>query len=216
MPLVCVTCGAFALKGVESNQEILQCAECRTEIGANIWPVFIVTGTSGAGKSTLVPELRSRLTNALVVDADLLWNRCAKGHYVNNWLRIAYSTAQTGKFTVICGTLLPGDIAVCEDRHLVGTVYFLNLHCNDEDRERRLRARPAQRGVNDRLLEDYKTFASWLLSAADNEKEFNPKMPIFNSSDDSLAEVADQISVWIGQRAPQEPALNRPTKAPGA
>ncbi len=197
MPLLCRQCEASALIGVPGglNPSGLSCQVCGWQVPAEIKPLFVITGASGVGKSTVVPYLRQKLMNTVVMDSDLLWNRCGKGHYVNNWLRIAYSLAQTGLHTVICGTLLPGDFAACEDRSLVGQIYFLNLHCEDEDRERRLKARPAERGHTDKVVSDQKTFADWFLKSA--ETSFSPPLVLFNTSRFSAEQVSVQLADWI-------------------
>src|SRR4051794_19524157 len=110
MPLVCPKCGAYALDNPEHSPNSTQCAECGQATPANILPLFIVTGASGSGKSAAAGELRGRLPECVVFDSDLLWGRTAEGQYHNDWIRIAYSIAQGGRHTIICGTLMPDDM----------------------------------------------------------------------------------------------------------
>jgi adenylylsulfate kinase-like enzyme len=171
LPLICPKCGAYALNNTERKPNITKCSACGQSTPANIYPLFIVTGASGSGKSTVVAELRCQLPECVVFDSDLLWSRTNEYH--NTWLRIAYSVAQGGRYTVICGTLMPWDLYACEERSLVGTIHFLNLHCSNEVREKRLRSRPAWRqSSNDAYIEEHRRFAQWLLDNA--ASAYNP------------------------------------------
>ncbi|MFF2015313.1 hypothetical protein [Paenibacillus sp. NPDC058177] len=71
--------------------------------------------------------------------------------------------------------------------------YYLNLHCNDETRERRLR----ERNWPEDMIQDYKEFAKWLVDNAD--KEYSPPMPIVDTTDAHVSEVAAQIKEWVLQ-----------------
>jgi hypothetical protein len=103
MPLVCPRCASWSLDNAERQVDVLRCEACGGVVAVNILPLFVVTGASGAGKSTIAPALRSRLRECVVFDKDLIWGASWDQVY-NNWLRIAYSIAQGGRHTVICGT----------------------------------------------------------------------------------------------------------------
>jgi broad-specificity NMP kinase len=214
MPLVCPRCGAHALTNAERAPDSTRCAACGASTPANVFPLFVVTGASGAGKTTVVPALRRRLPECVVFDKDLLWGRGTAEQFTNNWLRIAYAVAQCGRHAVICGTIMPGDVDACEDRGLVGAVHFLNLHCGDEVRGRRLRARPPWRGVDDEYVVEHERFARWLLESA--ATRFDPAMPTVDTSDRSAEEVADAVGRWVERvlagRCVREPS----DRAPGA
>jgi hypothetical protein len=155
-----------------------------------------VTGTSGSGKTSVIPALRQALPECIIFDKDLLWGRCDEKQFYNNWLRIAYSIAQGGRHTVICGTIMPWDFNDCEDRGLVGTIHFLNLHCNDQVREQRLRSRPAWReSSSDAFILEHKRFAQWLLDNA--ATEYDPPMVTVDTSNVSIEEVAQAIAQWV-------------------
>jgi hypothetical protein len=187
---------------------------CHQTTGANIFPLFVVTGASGSGKTFVIPELRCQLPECLVFDKDLLWGRAAPDQFTNNWLRIAYSVAQGGRHTVICGTLMPGDLQACEDRSLVGTIHFLNLHCADDVREQRLRERPAWRQAADEaFIARHKQFARWLLENA--ATAYEPPMPTVDTSQAPVSEIAGSIAEWVqgvlGGRTVQQPARRSAT-----
>lgn len=194
MPLVCPKCGAYALNNIERSLNNTTCSACGQSTSANIFPLFIVTGASGSGKSTIVAELRCQLPECVIFDSDLLWGRTNEYH--NTWLLITYSIAQGGRHTIICGTLMPGDLDACEDRGLVGTIHFLNLHCSDEVREQRLRARPSWRqSSSDAFIEEHRRFAHWLLNNA--AIVYDPAMSVVDTSNASVAEVAAAIAQWV-------------------
>jgi len=196
MSLVCPKCGAYGLNNVERLPDATTCSVCHQVTPANIFPLFVVTGASGSGKSRVVGELRCRLMECVVFDSDLLWGRTAERQYQNDWVRIAYSIAQGGRHTVICGTLMPGDLDACEDRGLVGAIQFLNLHCSDEVRERRLRERPSWRNSSsDEFLEEHKRFARWLIENA--ATSFDPPMVMVDTSDVSVEEVVEAVVEWV-------------------
>ncbi len=196
MPLVCSNCGAHALTNAEGRSNSTCCTECGQTTPANILPLFVVTGASGSGKTSVIPELRCRLPECVVFDKDLLWGRVTSEHFTNNWLRIAYSIAQGGRHTVICGTIMPWDIDASSDRGLVGTVHFLNLHCCDEIREQRLRARPEWRqNASNEYINEHKQFARWLIDNASTK--YDPPMPTVDTSNKPVAEVAGAIAQWV-------------------
>lgn len=196
MSLVCPHCGAYALQNNERSSDHATCSECHQTTPMNIFPLFIVTGTSGSGKTSIIPALQKQLPECIVFDKDLLLGGSIDKRFYNNWLLIAHSIAQGGRYTIICGTIMPWDFDACEDRGLVGTLHFLNLHCNDEVREQRLRDRPAWRqSSSDAFIIEHKRFAQWLLDNA--ETRYDPPMPTVDTSHTSLEEVAQAITQWV-------------------
>ena len=83
-----------------------------------------------------------------------------------------------------------------QGRGLVGTVHFLNLYCDDEVREHRLRARPSWRqSSNDAFIEEHRWFANWLLDNATTA--YNPPMATVDISNSSVTEAAAAIARWV-------------------
>ncbi len=197
MPEVCPNCGAYALRNKERSLDHLTCLHCGQPTSTNIYPLFIVTGTSGAGKTTVASELIKALPECVVFDKDLLLSTCTASweNFYTSWLLLAHSIAQGGRHTVICGTILPQDLDQCEARELVSTIHFLNLHCSDAERAKRLRTRPSWRGVSEAFIEEHKRFAQWLLDNASTS--FDPPMPTLDTSTLSVEEVAQRIAEWV-------------------
>lgn len=156
-------------------------------------PLFIVTGASGSGKTYVIDELRKIMPEFDIFDPDSLvdfigfdWEKMR-----NIWLRVARNIAYSGRMTIICGTMMPWDIEKCEDYTCFEHVYYLNLHCEDETRELRLR----QRNWSDDMIQEHKEFAKWLLEHAD--KAYTPPMPIVDTTHTDVSQVALQIKEWI-------------------
>ncbi|MCK9859341.1 MULTISPECIES: AAA family ATPase [Paenibacillus] len=160
-------------------------------------PLFIVTGSSGSGKTYVIDELRKILPHFNIFDIDNLREVgiTDEQQIRNVWLRVARNTAESGRMTIICGTAMPWDIKKCVDYPYFKHVYYLNLHCDDETREIRLRAR----NWPEEMIQDYKEFAKWLVDHAD--KEYSPPMPIVDTTVAEVAVVAAQIKEWVLQYA---------------
>jgi dephospho-CoA kinase len=158
-----------------------------------ILPLFIVTGASGSGKTYVVQELRRIMSDFDVFDPDNIvefighdWEKVR-----NIWLRVARNIAESGRMTIICGSMMPWDIEKCVDFPYFKHVYYVNLHCNEETRENRLR----ERNWSEEMIQDHKNFAKALLDIAD--KNFNPHMPTIDTTDTDVTLVASQIKEWV-------------------
>lgn len=160
-------------------------------------PLFIVTGASGSGKTYVIKELRKMMPDFDIFDPDNLVEFI--GHDWENirniWLRVARNIAESGRMTIICGTMMPWDIEKCADFPFFKHVYYLNLHCDEETREKRLR----ERKWSEEEIQNHKNFAKRLLEIAD--EVYNPPMPIIDTTDTDVTEVASRIKEWVHQYA---------------
>jgi hypothetical protein len=165
-------------------------------------PLFIVTGASGVGKTAVVEELRRLLPDWAVFETDILWDSGGDWQFVrSNWLRIAHSLAQSGRPTLLCGTLLPEDVDRCDHRDFFTHVYYVNLHCDDATRNARLRARPAWRGCTESFIAQHERFARWLLEHG--RFTCDPPMHVIDTTATPVAQVAEQIRDWaLGHSSP--------------
>lgn len=161
----------------------------------NKLPLFIVTGASGSGKTFVIDELRKIMPEFDIFDPDNLvefighdWEKVR-----NIWLRVARNVAYSGRMTVICGTMMPWDIEKCADYDCFEHVYYLNLHCDEEARELRLR----ERSWSEDMIREHIQFANWLVENAD--KAYTPPMPTVDTTGTDVREVALQIKRWIEQ-----------------
>src|SRR3954447_19653719 len=125
MTIVCHACGAYMQPFVNIAGQLIRCPQCEHIEPMRILPLFIVTGASGAGKTAVVSELRRLLPDWDIFETDVLhgadWQQQR-----NRWLRVAPSIAQSGRHTILCGTMLPADIDLCDHRPFFSQVCYLN------------------------------------------------------------------------------------------
>ncbi|WP_238162550.1 nucleoside kinase [Cohnella sp. AR92] len=163
----------------------------------NPLPLFIVTGASGSGKTYVVNDLRQIMPDYEVFDTDSLIE--VMGHDWEKirmtWLRIAREIARNGRMTILCGTQMPWDIEKCADYPAFRHVYYLNLHCKEEAREKRLR----ERNWTDEMIRNHLDFANALLEIA--AKEFDPPMPTIDTTELDASAVASRIKDWVLRHA---------------
>ncbi|MBU5348357.1 AAA family ATPase [Paenibacillus lautus] len=161
------------------------------------FPLFIVTGASGSGKTYVIKELRRLMPDFDIFDPDNLIEFIGHDWEMmrNIWLRVARNIAENGRMTIICGTMMPWDIEKCADFPFFKHVYYLNLHCDEETREKRLR----ERNWAEEEIQNHKNFAKRLLEIAD--EVYNPPMPTIDTTVTDVTEVASRIKEWVHQYA---------------
>ncbi len=184
-------CGPDAALRPDEARSVLQCPRCGTErdVSGRL-PLFVVTGASGAGKTTVTSALTQVLANCDVFDVDVTLHVAALGWDVwrNTWLQLAHAIALNGRPTVLCGSLMPDQLAGLPARHLVGPIHFCNLDCPDDVLVERLRARPPWRGCTPEFVAEQRRFAGWLRSHV---------TPSFDTSGVGPEAVALQIARWV-------------------
>jgi len=163
-------------------------------------PLFIVTGASGVGKTTVMHELRSLMPEFVVfsTDNDNFGTTAEKLEYQDRYnllLHFANSVAKSGRGTIICGTFMPWDAEKCDTYKAFHEVCFINLHCDDETRNYRLRNREDKAMWTDDMLKQHEEFAQWLLDNADTA--YNPPMPTIDTTQTPPSEVAEQIKSYV-------------------
>jgi hypothetical protein len=195
--MVCGACGDYNALLVDKSAQRARCMSCGRVEPMRIVPLFIVTGASGAGKTAVVAELRRLMPDWDVFETDIMWGDDWQ-QVKNNWLRIAHSIAQSGRGTLLCGTMLPEEIDRCDHRDRFSQVYYLNLHCDDAARDARLRARPGWRRCTEEFIAEHRKFARWLLDNA--ATAFDPPMITVDTTNASVSAVAGQIRDWARER----------------
>ena len=176
----------------------VRCPQCGSLAHqAVIRPLFVVTGASGSGKTTILPELLSRLAGwCAVFDVDWLIDplgRAAGGEvdwaaFRDTWLHVAHGVAQNGLPTLLLAPFIPEHLDALPGRAWVGEIHFLVLDCPDEERRRRIEARPRWRT---RDIDEQTAFGRWLRSNL---------QPVVDTSAQSPAEAADAVAAWVRQR----------------
>jgi hypothetical protein len=193
MAVVCSGCGAYIQPVVDVAAQTSLCPECGHPAAMRILPLFIVTGASGVGKTAVVGELRRLLPAWDIFETDVIHG--ADWQQVKcNWLRIAHAIAQSGRYTLLCGTMLPEEVNRCDHRPFFSQVHYLNLHCDDVTRVARLRARPPWRGCDEAFIEKHRRFAQWLLDHA--ATDFDPPMVTVDTTRATVGDVARRICEW--------------------
>jgi hypothetical protein len=193
--MFCDRCGASAIERItlEGRQGTFICARCGRTDTRQVRPLLIVTGASGVGKTSIIPHLQRELTEMVVLDKDAMWARDWDMAY-NNLFRVASAVAQSGRPTMVVGTILPDMIDGLSDRCLVDPVVYANLHCSDASRRTRLLGRRTWDIPDDAFIRQHAEFAGWLLKNADTA--FDPPMPTFDTDADIPAQVAGRVAMW--------------------
>lgn len=195
MALVCSGCGDYIQPLVSVETQSMACPTCHHVEAQRIGPLWIVTGTSGVGKTTIVPFLRTLLPDWEIFDTDIIHAADWQQHR-SNWLRLAHAIAQNGRYTLLCGTLLPADVDRCDHRPFFSKICYLNLHCDDATRAARLVTRPAWRQSGSaEFIERHRQFAHWLLDHA--ATDFDPPMPTIDTTYTTPLATAQQIQQWV-------------------
>lgn len=194
MAMVCRGCGGYIQPLVDIAAQTMRCPACDHVEAQRIVPLWIVTGASGVGKTTVVAALRALLSDWEIFDTDIIHAADWQQHR-SNWLRLAHAIAQNGRYTLLCGTMLPQDMDRCDHRAFFSQIYYLNLHCDDTTRNARLLARPTWRQCDTpAFLERHRQFAQWLLDHA--ATDFDPPLLTVDTTHATPLETAQQIQRW--------------------
>lgn len=158
---------------MDVERSVAVCDSCLHEHPFTRLPLLVVTGASGTGKSTILLEVAPRAADFVCLDADILWrdefNKPENDYldYRNLWLRVAKNIAQAGRPVALFGSSTPGQFERCEERRYIGDIRYLALVCEEEELEKRLKARPVWRGSGDEeTLARMKKFNEWLKKSA--------------------------------------------------
>ena len=194
--MFCYQCGRYTIKRSELKHctGYFMCGNCGWQFTKTVPPLFIVTGASGSGKSAIIEPLQHLLTEYGVFDKDQLWAR-DWDMAANDFFRIASALAQGSKKTVIVGTIIPEHLEGLSDRDLVGEIFYINLHTDDQTRRTRLLTRRKWSLPEEDFILNHARFAAQLLMGA--ETKFGHPMPIFDTTHKSSQKVAEQVADWI-------------------
>ena len=172
------------------------CPACgNVDVPAILRPLFVVTGASGSGKSTVFPLVLDRLAGHCVVfDGDWLIDPLSRGAldgrvdwpaFRDIWLHVAHGVAQNGLATLLFAPFFPEQLDELPGRAWIEDVHYLVLDCSDQERLRRIEARPLWRN---RDIAEQTNLAHWLRTNL---------APVLDTSTLSPAEVSDGIAVWV-------------------
>jgi hypothetical protein len=195
--VICQACEEWMAPIVDRDHRSVRCSRCGRQQAHRFLPVFIVTGPSGAGKTAIVLALQQQLPDWDVFETDILWDSGSDWTMVKcNWLRIAKHIAQrpAGNPTILCGTILPDQIADCPSLPLFSAVHWLALLCAPATLTERLRRRPAWRGWDEATIAEQLRFADWL--RAHGQDAFDPPLTIVDTTNVSIEATASRVRDW--------------------
>lgn len=204
---VCFQCGACRVdKIIEPDGPFAICPECGYRHAFRRLPLLMVSGASGVGKSTVCRALSGKVSEAILLDSDLLWRRefdtpeNKYREYFETWLRLCKNIAQSGRPVVLFGACIgvPENIEPCLERRYFSDLYYLALTCDPHTQTERLQQRPAWRKSADQEhLETHIRFNQWFQENAD---KLNPTIDLFDTTHASLEETCVRVASWIRVR----------------
>ena len=204
---VCTACGLSHVEPELGEGGVLICSSCgERRRGFRKLPLLLVGGPAGAGKSTAGAMLLGELSEAVLIESDLLWrkefNTPGDGYnnYFRLWLRLAAHISQSGRPVAIFGAgfAVPHSVEPLPERSLFSAVHYLGLTCDDDALTARLRARPTWRNTTDELIGEHVKFNHWL---KENAADASPPVTLIDTTADSPEETAARVAAWIRERA---------------
>ena len=203
---VCFQCGMYhADKIIDPTGPFAVCPECGFKHPFRQLPLLIVSGASGAGKSTVCQHLTGQVTQAVLLDSDILWRpefnspETNYRDYFELWLRLCKNISQSGRPVVLfgAGVGVPENIEDCIERRYFSNVCYLALVCSDSTLSERLQSRPAWRGTRDpKYIDDHIRFNRWF-----KEYDSQPAIERIDTTNTSPEETVAQVASWIKERA---------------
>ncbi len=202
---VCTACGLSHVEPEFDGSGHLVCSSCGDRRAFRRLPLLLVGGPAGAGKSSVGATLLSELTEAVVIEGDLLWRRefdtpeDGYNEYSRMWLRLAAHISQSGKPVALFGAgfAVPHNTESLPERRLFSAIHYLGLICDDEVLTARLRARPSWRYTTDVLIKEHVKFSLWLnVTAATVE----PPVTLIDTTSAAITETAALVADWIRVR----------------
>jgi hypothetical protein len=203
---VCIACGLSHVEPESDGSGHLVCSSCGDRRDFRRLPLLLVGGPAGAGKSTVGAALLGEVTEAVLIESDLLWRRefdtPGDGYkdYFRLWLRLAAHISQSGRPAALFGAgfAVPHNAEGLPERRLFSAVHYLGLVCDDDVLASRLRARPTWRNTTDELVEEHVRFNHWLKEHA---AATAPPVTLVDTTRAAVAETAALVARWIRARA---------------
>jgi shikimate kinase len=199
---VCFQCGMYhADKMIDPTGPFAICPECGYKHSFHQLPLLIVSGASGTGKTTVCQHLLGQVTQAVLLDSDILWRPEYNTPDTNYrdffelWLRVCKNISQSGRPVVLfgAGVGVPENIENRIERRYFSKVYYLALVCSDEMLSERLQQRPIWRGTQESAyIEVHTRFNRWF-KAYDSQ----PVIKLIDTTNALLEETALQVASWI-------------------
>ena len=209
---ICPACGA-PTSGAEvlPDEGVLACDLCGVRSSFEMRPpLLFLTGASGAGKTTLYQSLVGHVREAVLIDQDLLWSvDPAHNSPETNYrqfrgllLHLADRLARNRMPVLIEGSCVPEQYEALGERWFFAKTAYLAVTCDDDELERRLKARPSWRKADDHL-DTMLAFNRWIRTHAGTT---TPPMDVLDTTNRSVADCAREVHSWIRRQVSDDGA----------
>jgi predicted kinase len=199
---VCFQCGMYhADKEIDPTGPYAICPECGYKHPFQQLPLLVVSGASGTGKTSVCQRLLGKVTQAVLLDSDILWRpefntpETKYRDYFELWLRACKNISQSGRPVVLfgAGVGVPENIEDRIERRYLSEIHYLALVCTEEVLSERLRQRPVWRRTREpAFIQEQIRFNNWFKAYQDR-----PAIKLIDTTDTSLEETALQVADWI-------------------
>lgn len=204
---VCFNCGIYrADKLIDPDGPYAICPECGYRHSFLQLPLMIVSGASGTGKSAVCHYLVGKLTEVVLLEADILWrpefNKPEDKYcdFFETWLRVCKNISQSGRPVVLfsAGAGVPENMEPCVERRYFSDLHYLALTCEDEVLAERLRSRPKWRKCSDpAYIDEHVRFNRWF---KENGSKTEPVINLLDTTAVPIQETVDQVTSWIYEK----------------
>jgi hypothetical protein len=204
---VCAKCGAYhvdkTVRPIKVGWAEAICPACGHPHRFRFLPLLVVAGASGTGKSTLCRALTGSVTEAVLLDLDILWrpafDQPETGYrdFFETWLRLAKNIGQAGRPVTFfnAGAGVPSRLELCLERRYLAQIHRLALTCDDDTLANRLRARPNWRqSSGDSFIQDQIAFNRWYREVGPT---LDPPITVLDTSTQTVDATADAVRDWI-------------------
>ncbi|HEX5996097.1 MAG TPA: AAA family ATPase [Jiangellales bacterium] len=199
--MVCQACGEWVdVPRVDEHKVV--CPHCGHREPIVRPPTLFLTGASGTGKSSVARRLVSLVAPRVVVlEQDVLWVGALQdptdefGPFRRTWLRVVAMLNQSGRPSLLCGTVAPPEVEYRPERALLGPTHYLALVADDDVLRDRLAARPAWRGwQDDDRVAAMLRFNRWIVAHAAMTE---PPISVLDTTHGTVEQTAQAVSEWV-------------------
>jgi broad-specificity NMP kinase len=194
----CENCGRYSAdKIISDSGESMTCKFCGYAQPIKRLPLFIITGASGVGKSTTSRHLFKNNPNIIVMESDILWNNAFNNpennyrEYRELWLRMCKNISKGGKPVALCGCSVPEQFENCIERRYFSNIHYIAIVCDDDILKKRLENRNI---FSSEYINNSISFNKWI---KDNAALTTPSMTLLDTSNLTVEQASDEVSVWI-------------------
>ncbi len=203
----CANCGLSQTTHEFDPAGFAVCPGCGHRRPFRRLPLLLVGGPAGAGKSTVGGLLLGEVTEAVLIESDLLWRRefntPGDGYcdYFTLWLRLCAHISQSGRPVALFGAgfAVPHNFESLPERRYFSAIHHLGIVCDDEALTARLRRRPTWRDeAGEERIAEHLKFNQWLKAHAATTA---PPVTLLDTTHLSVEDSASRVAAWIRECA---------------